>query len=397
MPPAVPTSYWLAPPVLVDEDGELTWIRPTGATATVDLRGEAQSGPTGDGLMFAAAPTGVGLDRGVLLGDNLAETITPSRRRAAADALGLGSLPVASVIDTLVEILTSRAQVEGESFVAPLMPTREGEIEIHLAGHSRVWSERVVGRGSKRLKKIIRRKKRELGRIEREHGEEVAAKVATLNARRLRVDFADVLPARLRNMKPRKPRTSFSDDFNRADGALGSPWTGVSSPGNITVSSNQALAGGHGSARYDADVSSDDHTVTLDSVFHPVGGSHAAAAARFAAAADTYYWGRYRASGASTLRKRVAGSNTEIGSEGTSRSTVYTGAVDCNGSTIRFLYDGGEVISVTDTAISGNLRGGMDLRFVNTIADNFLIDDGVSAGATAPIDILSMTMTGSAL
>ena len=180
---------------------------------------------------------------------------------------------------------------------------------------------------------------------------------------------------------PKKPRTSYTDDFNRA--SLGSDWTSVEGTASITSSIVFELSSGPAvrHARYEFDVSSADHWCE-----HLQGGGSYTAdrlmpCCRFAAAASTFYHGHARTSNADSIAKTVGGTLTDLstivggGSNGTYRINV-------SGSSLTLTRNGVSRTTTTDTAITGNTRGGIYRNGTTGTpnADNWLIDDGVSAG-----------------
>ena len=180
---------------------------------------------------------------------------------------------------------------------------------------------------------------------------------------------------------PKKPRTSYSDNFNRA--SLGSDWTSVEGTASITSSIVFELSSGPAvrHARYEFDVSSADHWCE-----HLQGGGSYTAdrlmpCCRFAAAASTFYHGHARTSNADSIAKTVGGTLTDLstivggGSNGTYRINV-------SGSSLTLTRNGVSRTTTTDTSITGNTRGGIYRNGTTGTpnADNWLIDDGVSAG-----------------
>ena len=165
-----------------------------------------------------------------------------------------------------------------------------------------------------------------------------------------------------------------SDDFNRADGALGSNWTAMSD-GAMTISS-QVVAGGSsgqsGDTRTAETYASDQYSQVQVTSTQLTGGQWIGPAAR--AQNSDLYVGIYFWNGGSPqlrLYKRTSGSWTQLGSS-YSTSGLAAGAtlgLTATGSTISFLLNGSPVITVTDTSLTGGAPGIM--AYGTARADNW--------------------------
>ena len=165
-----------------------------------------------------------------------------------------------------------------------------------------------------------------------------------------------------------------SDDFNRADGALGSNWTAMSD-GAMTISS-QVVAGGSsgqsGDTRTAETYASDQYSQVQVTSTQLTGGQWIGPAVR--AQNSDLYVGIYFWNGGSPqlrLYKRTSGSWTQLGSS-YSTSGLAAGAtlgLTATGSTISFLLNGSPVITVTDTSLTGGAPGIM--AYGTARADNW--------------------------
>lgn len=193
------------------------------------------------------------------------------------------------------------------------------------------------------------------------------------------------------NFKPKRPRTSYSESWNGADsGTFGIDLTWFEySAGNTETKNNRgATVGqvGFVEVRAEHDVSSANHyaqcsivtTTDAGGENHQVG-----PACRFSASAKTYYTFRWLYN-SMTLMKVVSGAYTDLSTLGeVPASRPVTFRVDANGSTIKGFQNGTEKRSVTDTAITGNTRGGIywyDNSFYTIEVDDWVIDDGLGGG-----------------
>lgn len=179
--------------------------------------------------------------------------------------------------------------------------------------------------------------------------------------------------------KQRQPTTTFGDTFTDTDGVsldahtptgpnAGTGWTEVVGTA-LEIQENLCSAAGAVtvSARLDDSLSSDDHYSQAD-VDISTGGDTSndpriGMAVRYAAAATTYYFGdaRQSTSFAHRIYKMVAGTPTVLAT-GTAAVAPAEGLlkVQVDGSDLEIFWDGVSQVTVTDTAITGNLQPGLD-------------------------------------
>ena len=180
-----------------------------------------------------------------------------------------------------------------------------------------------------------------------------------------------------------------SDDFNRANGALGSNWTAMSD-GAMTISS-QVVAGGNsgqsGGTRTAETYTSNQYSQVQVTSAQLTGGQWIGPAVRSQNGGQNLYLGIYFwNSGSPQLRlyKRTSGSFTQLGS---SYPTSGLGAgatlrLTAAGSTVSFLLNGSPVITATDTGLTGGAPGIM--AFGTATADNWA-GGNIAAGASYTI------------
>src|SRR5205085_6923095 len=186
-----------------------------------------------------------------------------------------------------------------------------------------------------------------------------------------------------------------SDDFNRANGSLGSNWAAVSD-GALSISSQvvvgtSATAGAIRTAEtYSSDQSSQ---IQLTST-QLSGGQWVGPTVRTQNGGQNTYLGIYFwNSGSPQLRlyKRNAGSWIQLGSSYNSGALPAgtTLQLSAAGSTISFLQNGVTRITATDTSISGGAPGIM--TYGQAKADNWT---GAGAGGSAPTYSVGGSVTG---
>ena len=412
----MPNAYALHP--WIWSDSEQAHIPPPGAGAVLDLRPEAEqaraSQSSGWGLF--AWPDQVYDESGALVANMLAMPLdavplgygdcrelqpTTQQRDELKTRLGLSAQPSgATLIDTISDCLGALADPSGQNGPKPLLPTREG-LEIHLAYHSRVWSQAFNGaelfattaKGrANRIRDVLRS---DLETAYASGGAELVAKVLGLLCDRWGVSYSQA--AKWRNLirgpllaellgktsgkfAPKKPATSYSDDFN--DGNL-TGWTSVrgtfDNPGT-EIRYNSTTS--NGMARYESDLSSADHRSIITHVFSNIMQNRLGLAVRFDSSASTAYCTAY-SNTQGALRKIVSGTVTSLGSA-FSNSAYHTPKLDINGSTLTYIIGGANQTQTTDTSITGNTRCGCSTQAGSTTSparsDDWSCDDGVSAG-----------------
>ena len=189
--------------------------------------------------------------------------------------------------------------------------------------------------------------------------------------------------------------TSASDDFNRADGGLGPNWTPVSD-GGMAISSQQVTGtsgGTTGDIRTAETYASDQYSMVQVTSTQLTGGEWVGPAVRLQSGGQSGYLGIYFwNSGSPVLRlyKRTAGSWAQLGSSYSS-GPLAAGTqlqVTAVGSTISFLVNGVQRISVTDASFTGGAPGIM--AYGSGTADNW-------SGGTATTAVYSVGGTVSGL
>lgn len=385
------------------------WRAPTGVVGSIDLRSIPAHSTAGIG--FFTTPDAITLDIDYLdigQGDLRLLTVPVFQRIAIATALGLVSVTGPTLMDCLWDILTLRADPTGATRVRPLMPTIQGNLEIHLGGHSQVAS-RGFNLGMPEAANVIAVIQEDYRRIRAEalNGKtpdpEIHRRVLDALGEKFRVDNPEgiFIPADLPKETRLPHRTTITDNFTRADsttlGASSEGWSWTELEGNIDIVTNRAAAqttGTFDTARADSDLSSADHYSQAICRFNG-GGYPGVMMRKDSSATLTYYSARLVNTLDKVLAKYVSGTETTLGTNHAAHAvnTDFTVKGTANGSTITFDRDGGtETESVTDTAITGNLRCGIG-GFLG-IGSTQLNDDFVAADLAAGGSAISSTGTG---
>jgi hypothetical protein len=162
----------------------------------------------------------------------------------------------------------------------------------------------------------------------------------------------------------------YTDNFNRSNGALGSPW--VVFDGGLLVSSNHCGtpdAGLH-TSRYNQTFNADQWT---EADLTGVGAGILGPCVRFTSGGDFYYtW----VNGANiSIFKRVSGTYTQVGSNGPAWTASAKYRLEAQGTTIRLYVAGTLVITATDSSIASGQPGLLGANSTSVTADNFRCGD----------------------
>lgn len=329
-------------------------------------------------------------------------TMSVAQRNKWASMLGIASTPQAgTLLDLLWDTLTVYADPDGLTHAKPIMPTVNGRLELHLGGHSLVRSARIPSDVTAtphwpQMQRVIQSDYRvvaaqsEKGKTPKERSHHARWLGFLRDKYRLTDDQASglLIPSDLPKVKPQKPETTLSDDFNRANGDLGASWAETPGTG-WTVLSNQADLDGSGTtyeyARYESDLSGSDHyaQVKVAAADDPGWGG---ACVRFNSANQECYLGHFGFNArteAYLFSVNSSGTRTQIGSTvtGLSYSWPQTIKTQANGSTITFYIGTDTIYTETNSAISGNTRGGMNGR--GSPDENVALDDWTASDLAA--------------
>lgn len=159
----------------------------------------------------------------------------------------------------------------------------------------------------------------------------------------------DLAPFTRSEPVPPEPVVVFSDDFNRADGPLGSPWV-AQSGGGLEVISNEAGSPDSDIRTSTVDAGTADHTVAVDI---PFATGQNVVVARFT---DISNYVRLLASGA--MQQVVAGTPSTIGTM--SGGVFISGdriALTVDGATVTAARNGVQEMTGTTTLLTGTHGG----------------------------------------
>jgi len=192
---------------------------------------------------------------------------------------------------------------------------------------------------------------------------------------------------RLAGLRTIRGGTTITEDFDKADNGLGPDLTWTTfhslSGGTLGVTSNQAnhKSGGEAEARADSDLATDDHYVQATAGADYSNGSNfyiGVLCRKDSSATRTQYrWMNFGTDGPWELAKFVGGAETVLDNAYTTDPVATESfKLEANGSTIRGFHTAAQQrASVTDAAITNNLRCGIALFGNLAYIDNFEAGD----------------------
>lgn len=381
------------------------WRLPTSSVGGVDLRplpAQAIAGGSPQGFAFAATMQPVA---GIQIAHSLnftAEQATTGMRDAWEAEMGYRPTGGPNVVDLLWDQLTDGSDPTGENGPKPLMPGVDNVLRLYVGGHSLVKSERFrwgVHPHTNRVRDLLRRQFAE--QWERTNGHDHCRRCLDFTCEKYRVsDWKEFVPANLHVHVPGRLRheTTITESFPGTSATLGGDLTWAELTDAFANASGEAThTGGQVHfARAESDLSSDDHRAQLVQTGTISGERAFGPGVRFNASIQSgYYCYYYGSSGILRLEKWVSGIQTNLADESVSPSAPVTWKISIDGSTLKSFMDGVEKDSVTDTALTGDLRTGL-IGYGETTGDSFEAADlaagGVTENATPVVATSSITI-----
>lgn len=391
---------------IVEPDGQVVWIKPGNdyRGGCIDLRTPAQAamatGPAQGLGLFAYEDLPASIQVVADLGDDPLARMTPSRRNALADALGIGrrNLSDGSLGQLLGEqLLGQHADPSGTARVKPLKMNARGA-EVRIRGFGRIWRARldkahpVYARtietrrlDYERNRTLLMAQAQDEIRGGRDRDEALAAALMPLqkwtgwDRRALSASEDELLPPAYRADRSREPETTLTESWptNGTTISSGQDQAWNEDSGNVSVASGRLeLGSGSAYGRCTNALSSDDHSHAASGSFASTTEAHhyKVCVRKINSTVETFYciWVRQEvAAGAdgSLLRRLVSGTSTQLdGNTDDPGVGPHAASVQANGSSISAARDAVSLGPVTDTTITGNLLVGYGFGITGSAA-----------------------------
>lgn len=408
-------KYYLGPWVW-KTDPSPSWSVPDGVVGSIDLATISQQAqpedPTLRGVGFFTTPDDVTLSDDYTLiatGDLRTLETTSSMQDAFEDRFHYRPTG-ATLNDLLADCLTNGSDPTGETACKPLVPTSNNELEIHLGGHSKIWSEKFVWGEhphTTKLQLLIQEDFRKLymetltGQLPTGTDVKVLDMLCEkygVGKKNYKVFVPDDLKASVGPLLPHE--TTITESWNANDStSLTADLTWTEFAGTAWgITSNQARAAGSNlnqEARADSDLSSDDHyaQATLITFTYAGNALQVGVLCRKDETTTRTYYGFVATRSATPSNEHIltrlsSGTNTNIGTaaDDVAASPIAL-KVQADGSTIKGFIGGVEKVSVTDTNITGNVRCGI-VYTSNNAGNVGVLDDWEAADLEAAAAIV---------
>ena len=354
------------------DDTRPKWRPPTGTVGAIDLRSipdMSLAGVHGDRPIGFFAVNGTLPNESARLGNGDLRELNATDKMRGAWLSHTGYRPNGDkLVDLLFDHLTDGSDPSGDVTTKPLMPTIQGNLELHLGRHSLVKTKPFTldprTTHGNRVQDLIRRDFRrtfeavQAGKMRRDHYLRV---LKALQIKHHTDDWRLFVPVDLQKEipGPLPHETIITDDFS---GDL-SAWTIVDGTWTIVAGELDINGGGANfptTIRHDTALSSDDQRAQIIYKSQDHANSFMCGVVRFAAAAETAYYGFIReANSNSVISKIIAGTSTNLQVDSNGAAPPHTDKIQANGSSLELFMDDVSVSAVTDTAITGNLQVGV--------------------------------------
>jgi len=375
------------------------WSPPDGAIGSLDLRSIPQQsiGSVQDGYGIFVSKEDLSSDYELLGTGSLRDVKTSQRLMDRIPRRERKRQPKGDdLLSLILDAVCDGSDPTGDSFAKPLMPDSGMRLCLTIGGVSHQWKTAPWNYHWDKIQDVERADfQRHFddakgGKLkDREQHRRVLDALCDKYNLQGTDDWKGLVPAKIRREIPGrlKHETTITDSFNRADAASlgtasgGFTYTRILGSADTRIISNQAGLNSVNDSRNraESDLSSSDLYGKLTIVSWAASDSIGPIVRANSSAATFYmYLPRNNATLTHRILKSVAGTITSLNSvDGNIPSTSQIANVTVSGSSLDGSISGTSRITVTDTAITGNLRCGFSLNSNATslLADNFEAGD----------------------
>ena len=375
------TNIYLAQWQWLADGIDSRWEAPiAGNVGGIDLRSIPQMSLAGgafQGWGLFTYPGPVAISGALSLGNNLSVNLSTPIKNAIRNRLGIASAFAGStLLDVLWEILTSKADSTGLLRCKPLMPTTQGNLELHLGGFSLVRSEQFQAFTHPHWPQVLAVLQNDYRRVREEYQAiglpDVPRKVLGSWKEKYHVaDHRVFLPPDLPDEGWLPPSTVITDNFNRANESLDvGPWVEVVNNWFIAANVASTDGGSNGLARHTTALASDNHYSEIVKTLNDLGCGAAARISLDASPNQDCYFVRLKGT-TIAFKKVINGTITDLDTDRAYTETLPdTIRIEVDGSSMKSYFNTVLEHNFTDASLTGNLSAGMDCRGGDDL-DNF--------------------------
>lgn len=340
-------------------------------TGSIDLRSipnQSVKGGTPQGFGVFTYSTTVVDNNLVYLGSGKDGVISTLKRTAIQNKIGktiIGS----NIKDVIYEFLTTHADATGENFAKPLMPDKDLKMKINIGTEGEIKQTMLVPGMSEEWPKVLAVIQNDYRRMIETEPQILMAKWLDSLEDQYNLPYTTFIPKDAPIKIVSLPHeTTITEDFNCTDSdSLNCDLTWTELVGDIDLVSNTAqIPGGFANAlaRADSDVSSTNFYVQseIQAAAEATTSNYIQIGMRKDSSATLtfYHYGTSFLEDTLNFYKCVSGSFTQLVTDAAQTlniSTTYTLKIKADGSTITWDFNGSQVASTTDTAITTGTRG----------------------------------------
>lgn len=172
----------------------------------------------------------------------------------------------------------------------------------------------------------------------------------------------------------------YTDNFNRANGAPGAPWTTVTSEGNnFTITSNQLTlsnVGADSAMYYDGVLANDQYAqIVMTTPQTDAQDAGSGLLVRVSTSTDEYYGFAATGAGTTVFKRTTGGGYQILKSDATAWANGDLARIEVSGSSITIKRNGATISALTVASDTSLTSGRAGIRFSSTTVSTPVLDD----------------------